>query len=162
MTDSWQNHCLVYPNMLSEKCEDCVLLLYQWNKAKFQLANSCHLMEYTLFPNILQHVIFSCAHILALIVTNPQWPSDTWGNKAYMLSSDHKIYWWNEADSQLVSSSHLHIDKFSSLSEVAGIPNSHIFYVYDFTSGYDALFSVQVIDATEPTIWSCSVRLSFL
>jgi hypothetical protein len=90
--NNWQNHCLVYQNMLSEKCDDCVLLLYQWNKAKFQLANSCHLMEYTLFPNVLQHVICSCAHILAPIVTNSQLLSDTWENQACSLSSDHKDF----------------------------------------------------------------------
>lgn len=77
--------------MLSEYYGDGVLLLYPWDKAKFQLANSCHLLEYTLFPTILQHLISIYAIILVSIVCTARLLSNAWERKGCKLPSDNTV-----------------------------------------------------------------------
>jgi hypothetical protein len=53
MSVTWNIHCLALSGLLSEYCEGYVLLLYQWDEAKFQLVHSCHLVEI--------HIVYYCS-----------------------------------------------------------------------------------------------------
>jgi hypothetical protein len=60
-------------------------------KLKFQLANSCHLLEYTLFPTILQHLIYIYAIILVSIVCTARLLSNAWERKGCKPPSDNTV-----------------------------------------------------------------------
>jgi hypothetical protein len=54
--------------MVSGCSKDGVFVLYQWDEAESLLLNSYYLVEYTLLPNVLQHLMSPYAHILAFDV----------------------------------------------------------------------------------------------